>query len=80
MIYTVVYRYQGSRTIVEFDNEPDARKKIKGLSGTKGYTDMTILVPLENSFDYREKYEELYNYVLTGAGIRNIKESEKVQI
>jgi hypothetical protein len=79
-MYTVVYRYSGTRNWFEFDNEVDARKKVKSLSGSSGYSDINILVSLDNSINYKEKFEELYNYVLTGAGIRNIKEAEKVII
>ncbi len=84
MVYTLTYIYDGDEEYsLEFDNLDAAKKKLNSFSGNKNYSKLQILVPLdalEAKLNYKEKFEELYNYVLSGAGIRNPQEKTKKMI
>ena len=84
MIYTVTYLYAGEESLTrEYDNIEGARKEVNSLSGDERYSRIQILVPLdalEAQEQYKEKFEELYDHLLKGSGIRGSKETVKKMI
>ena len=53
---------------------------VKDRTGRAQYANLRIWAPLGNeNIDYKEKFEELYDFVLKGAGIRTL-EKDKVMI
>ena len=77
-MYTIIYQFNEykdrtgkERTKVKkFEKEQDARDEVKKLQSTLYNFDIQILVPLENDFGYKAKFEELYDHLLTSSGIR----------
>ena len=79
MVYTVTYRYYEEHKSLEYSTLKDAEAKIKKMNGDTAYSHMQILVPLDSFIDYKDRFEELYDFVLKGAGVRKA-EVNKVMI
>lgn len=58
------------RQIREYDDMETLNKKKASLSGVLQYSNIMILVNVENQIDYKQKFEELYNHLLISSGIR----------
>jgi hypothetical protein len=69
----------GNKTYTS-ETEKDKKTFVKDRTGRAQYANLRIWAPLGNeNIDYKEKFEELYDFVLKGAGIRTL-EKDKVMI
>lgn len=84
--YTRASRSDGTGDLMnrfkEFPTRKDAEIFIaKEISGNLQFSNIQIFTNVLDQIDYKEKFEELYNYVLSQAGVRAPIEStpEKVE-
>lgn len=63
---------------IEFDELKAAETFVKKIVGSFQYSNIMILVPLAQQMDYKEKFEELYDYILKTKGVREVPAPEPV--
>lgn len=79
MVYLVRYRYYDDIRSKSYTSLDDAQEVLESLTDDVNCTNLEILVPVDQYIDYKEKYEELYDFVLKGAGVRKVN-VDKVMI
>lgn len=76
-MYYVIYYFDGEARIKQFLKLDEAESfrelKIKDSQSTGKITGIKLLTELTEQVNYKEKFEELYDYLLKNTGIRETK-------